>query len=89
MFHGEACNGVVAKAAREHQIPHVITSFSHRPWMEIKQIVLSPSLSKRIWQKKTFVVLYAVQVCLNYKKPSVCSELQIYIMYKKVILFLC
>jgi len=46
MLEREGCSDIMVKVARKHQIPHIIASFSHRPWMEIRQIGLSSGLIK-------------------------------------------
>lgn len=93
MLQREGCSDAVAQVARKCQIPHTVLLFSHRPWMESKQIGLSPSLSRRIWQTQTYILPRAVQVYLAVRN-SACAELQIYIMYEEmnfpfIIAFIC
>lgn len=83
MLQREGCSGVMAEVARKHQIPHIVPSSFHRPWVEIKHIGLFSSLSRRIRQMKTCIILHVVQVCLKVRN-SICAELQIYVMYQEI-----
>lgn len=78
-YGGKACSGAMAEVASKCQIPHIVLLFSHRLWMESKQIGFSPSLSRRIWQTQTrpSSCRPGLPQC---KKRSACAELQIYIM---------
>ena len=84
MLEREGCSDIMVKVARKHQIPHIITSFSHRQWMEIRQIGLSSGLIKQenLANKDIPHSLYEHKLyglCLpQYKKLSFCAELQIF-----------
>lgn len=79
------------ESARSHTLSYYF--LTGHGWMESKQIGLSPSLSRRIWQTQTYILPRAVQVCLAVRN-SACAELQIYIMYEErnfpfTIAFIC
>ena len=83
MLEMEGCSDVMVKVAGKHQIPHIIASFSHRPWMETRQIGLSPGLIKQENLAKTHLTLHAVWVCLDIRKPHSVENYRFFIMYKE------
>lgn len=79
MLEREGCSDIMVKVARKHQIPHIIASFSHRPWMEIRQIGLSSGLIKQENLTNKDIPHSSYSLCLpQYKKLSFCAELQIF-----------